>query len=258
MTAQRARVRLDLENRIELVGRVRDVETFGRRRVSRDPIKAMEAHHVIDAQHRGMPHVGGDRRGKGPVAAGADSLRVERRQRPVLALFEEAIGRGANRRALNKGGAVAPGVVAVTVDADWKVEIEPRTRRGQCAELAVERILDEDMIAPAIAVDVALREAARARRLGPLRPWALCRLHERPKARVVVKLRSGGDSRVEGIRPPGPGLGGERLEEGANVGGDCPVVDPARFAAGSGSGPELRGSGAEIAAARLGHEGVEI
>ena len=73
----------------EVAERIIDVSSGRRRAAARDPIEPLQAHHVIDAQDPGVPHVGaqrGDDRGK---AAPAQGERVDRREPPILPGPEE-------------------------------------------------------------------------------------------------------------------------------------------------------------------------
>ena len=76
------------------------VRAVPRLHARRDPEQPEQPHHVIDAQAAGVPEAGADRLDERLVAGGAEPVRHERRQAPVLPARVELVWRRADADAL--------------------------------------------------------------------------------------------------------------------------------------------------------------
>ena len=94
--------------------------------VRRQPEQAHQAHHMVQPQGAGVPHVGAQGVDERREAQGPQTQRIERRQAPVLAQRVERVGRRAHIHAQRIGAALAPGVGAAFVHAHGQVAVEPQ------------------------------------------------------------------------------------------------------------------------------------
>ena len=101
----------------QLLARVAHVRSFGRAHALRYPPQPVHAHHVVDAQHRGVLAGAGDEPPPQRVAAAPAGARQLRREAPVLAVGEELVGRRADGHARRRTGRRGP---------------TSRSRRGGC------------------------------------------------------------------------------------------------------------------------------
>ena len=119
---ERARsLALEREDGQEVVGRVADVRPVPGRRAPGDPEQPEQAHDVVDAHPAGVAEPGPHRLDERPVPGGAEPVRHERRQPPVLPVEREVVGRRAHRDALGQHVLPRPGVGALAVEADGEV-----------------------------------------------------------------------------------------------------------------------------------------
>ena len=80
------------QNRVVLLGAMVNVKTFGGAEAVGHPKDAMQAHHMIDAQHRGVRHVVAQALPVVAVTLAPDGARMLRRKSPVLTFDEEPVG----------------------------------------------------------------------------------------------------------------------------------------------------------------------
>ena len=95
------------------------------------PEQAHQAHHMVEPQGAGVPHVGTQGVNERGEAQGPQAQRVERRQAPVLAQRVEWVGRRAHVHAQRIGAALAPGVGTAFVHTHGQVAVEAQAH-AQC------------------------------------------------------------------------------------------------------------------------------
>jgi len=105
----------------QVSGGIADVATFGRWEPGRDPEQPEQPHDVIDADSARVAERGPDGLDERPVAGGAQAMRDERRQPPVLSRGHVTIGRRADRRPERQRILPRPRVGAVGIHADRQV-----------------------------------------------------------------------------------------------------------------------------------------
>src|SRR5262249_47656412 len=135
----------------QVVGGIADVPTGGRGESARDPEEPEQPHDVVDAEAASVAKRGPDRLDEGPVAGGAQAMRDEWWQKPVLPCSHVAIRRRANRRAQRERVLPGPGVRAFGIDADRQV-LHQGARRGDAGELSVELPLEPRVKVHALAL----------------------------------------------------------------------------------------------------------
>ena len=85
---------------------------------------------MVDAQRAGMAHAAAQDLDDRRIGAGAQGMRRQRCQAPVLAGLVELVGRRAEAGTRDDAVAIGPGLGAIGRDADREVEIEPERHRG--------------------------------------------------------------------------------------------------------------------------------
>src|SRR5205085_11223347 len=110
-------VRLDGQNRVQLLLRIAYVDAVLRLAAARDPEEPVQAHDVVDAEDAGVRELVAYALAEVVVTPDADGVGVERREAPVLPLGEEEVGRRADADALREVRGIFVRVVALGVDA---------------------------------------------------------------------------------------------------------------------------------------------
>ena len=216
----------------QVVDRIGEIGALGGFRARRNDEQARQAHRVVDAQHAGGTHVGGDQRGEAAPAVARRSDRVGRRQVPGLALGRERVGRRADGDVARQLAGARPVLGAVRRRADREVaieaDLEPAGFRplGRGGELAVGEPLAEQgegdrlgFLARRSRQRVAFAVAQRRRPAAPVLAAAprRDRFEDREAAQ---RLAAGGDEAVvvgeDGIVGPG----GARAREGGVARGE--------------------------------------
>ena len=216
-----------------LLGPVSDVDAFPWVRAQRDGVQAVQAHHVVQPNHVGVPEQVPDRGDEVPVPLLPDPLGVRWRESPVLPPREEQVGRSPGRGAQDERVPFAPHVEAVRVHPQRGVEVQaaagPAGPAGQPFDLLVRQPLRVEVVAPDVLVATVHGEPAVPLSLGPLGPGTLVASACRPKPGVVGRLRVRPQEGPEGVPargPPGleeaPGQEDQHLPLGGH---GSPVVD---------------------------------
>ena len=105
---------LEREHAEQLVGGLRDVGALAARPPGGNPELPLQAHHVVDAQRARGAEGGAQQAAQEAVAVGAQPLRDQRRQAPVLARGGVGVGRRAERRARRR---TAPRHIQVSAES---------------------------------------------------------------------------------------------------------------------------------------------
>ena len=131
---------LERDDREQIAGMAVHVRAVPRVHSCRDPEQPEQAHHVIDAQAAGVPEARADRLDERLVAGGAQPVRHERRQAPVLSARVELVWRRADADAVGEHILERPGVGAAGVEPDRQV-LHHRHRRRRARQLPVDLVL---------------------------------------------------------------------------------------------------------------------
>ncbi len=207
MTSGARSLALEREDGQEIVGRIPDVRAIPGGRATGDPEQPEQAHDVVDAHPSRVAEPGPHRLDERPVPRGAEPVRHERRQTPVLPLEREVVGRRPHRDTLGQHVLPCPGVGALAVEADGEVGHQAERPPG-ASQLLVEQPLDprvkrdplpllggeprrpratRDAGAPRASAATPSRDARRARRRPrtPRGPGPLARGSARTRARPL-------------------------------------------------------------------------
>jgi hypothetical protein len=151
-------MRLDRQDREELVARVADVDAVRRGPALGHAVQAEQSHHVIDAQHPRDLHVVADAADEVAIAIATQRDRRQRGQAPVLAAEEQRIGWRARRQRRHEQPAMPPNFIRIAVHADRQIDIELHVVPGERLELLLHRPLRHH-----VRVDVRALRAERDR-----------------------------------------------------------------------------------------------
>jgi hypothetical protein len=192
---------LDGNDREELLARRVDIHPVTGRNTVGYPEQALELHHVVEAEHAADPHVMAKARGEVLVAFGPARFRPQGWEPPVLTIREEVVRRRPGGAAPGEEVLVGPGVETVTMGAHGEIEVEVLTSRrqttGQSHHLTMHGELRVEMPIHFGRVELVDIEAPLAGRLGPSVPTTAETMHRGAKPRVVDRVRSVAQERVE-------------------------------------------------------------
>ena len=163
----------EAQNRIHLVGRVANVETLLSGKTIGNPEQPVQAHDVVDSKKLGEAKVITDVSDRIPISVGAHCFRMRWLKRPVLSRCENRIRWRSSAHSFDKELGISPGIEAVLMKAQGKVEIEKTSRR-----LAVVREFAKLALNKELSVEVVALSRLPARIVGA-----------RPKAHVLLELR---------------------------------------------------------------------
>ena len=135
-------MRLQTQDRVELLRPVLDVSALAGLGPGRDPVQPVHRHHVVDSEDSRVLEVMAEAIDPVRIAVLADSLRMQRRERPILAFGKESVRRRSSRGRRSKRIRALPNVEAGRVNAQRQVEVEAgRSRRARLAPRSVPRRL---------------------------------------------------------------------------------------------------------------------
>ena len=193
-------VRLDAEDREQLVGLVADIHAVLRLHARGDHEQAVEAHDMVEAEEVRVLQVVAQRRDEVGVALLACGLGVHGREAPVLAAGEDGIGRGPDGGAGDEQFGALPDVVPAGVCAHGQIEVELPGAFGhlgaESAELFVHGELRVEVVALVFRAEVALAEVALTHALGPVLPGRVLQFPDGAEAGVVADLRRVAEERL--------------------------------------------------------------
>ena len=183
---------LERDDRQQIAGMAVHIRAVARLHSRRDPEQPEQPHHVIDAQAAGVPEAGADRLDERLVAGGAQPVRHERRQAPVLPARVELVWRRADADAVREHVLERPGVGAAGVEPDRQI-LHHRHRRRRARQLPIDLVLQPLVEADPLAQRpaAAARGDCRRRRVpeigGPLTPAGAEPLGQRAERRELLE-----------------------------------------------------------------------
>ena len=198
-------LRLEAEDGEEFVGVVADVDTLTGGESFGNPIEAMEAHDVIEAEHAGDAEVVADDVDPVAIVVFAEPLGMEGGEAPILTAGEHGVGRGAAAGVEGVELGVEPDVEAFGVHAkrEIKVEADPLGAGGVggSGNLFVGEPLGVGEVARVRGGEVAGAKVTLAKALGPVRPGLAPVFGGRAKTGVAFDDRVRLEEGVELVTP---------------------------------------------------------